>query len=545
MKARAKNIIVAGVSIAAFFGIASVAVLVINPEGVSQFTKKLTAKAKSVNTYSLPATLDLEQEFDKEKSHSEESNKDKEFFKSFVRVMKNLIPNIANKSKPALVFITAEKKVNVPQFNLSEEFFFPFLPPQFNGSPNRNNRRQSVETDGGSGFIVDLKNGYIITNSHVIDGADKITVTTADNVKYQAKILGSEKKVDIAVLKLENFKPSHSLKQVSLDDSNEVKVGEFVLALGAPFELPQTLTFGVVSALQRNSDVLGMESANSFIQTDAAINPGNSGGPLVNIDGRVIGMNTAIYSRNGTSVGIGFAIPSNTIRLVAESIINYGKLTQAYLGVRMLNLKNLDEAVLKELKLDPKVEGNTDGVLVVNVEPKSPASSAGLKPYDIIIGINKSPVKTAQDLQRQIIFIKPGSEVTVHIKRNGKKLEVKTVLVEPPENNDYRSSNDLDGKGGNATKESLSLSYGMTLTEKKLNNGKKVVIISNVQKGSIADRVKLSVGDTILTVDQKEVSSVMQVEKILRDRKESKSKVILLVVKNKGVERAVILQLNS
>ncbi len=528
MKARAKNIIFAGVSIAALFGVACAGMLILNPDEVSNITKSLTAQAS--NAYTLPPAV------------TTQTNSESAFLKSF----KKVFTGITKESRPALVFIIAEKKVAVRQneFPFPDDFFFPFMPPQFkNPGGNQRDKRQSVETDGGSGFIVDLKNGYIITNNHVIEGADKITVTTYDNRKYKAKVVGTAKNVDISVLKLEDFKPSNELKQVSLADSNEVEVGDWAIALGAPFELPQTLTMGVVSAIQRSSDTLGITGTNSFIQTDAAINPGNSGGPLVNLDGQVIGMNTAIYSKNGTSVGIGFAIPSNTIRLVADSIINNGKLTQVYLGVEMYDLNKFGDSAKKEMKIDP----NSDGALVMRVVPKSPAAAAGLQPYDIIQYVNNKPIKSSIDIQRQILFLKPGTSITLGVLRNGKKIDLKASVTELPSKstqNENKNDNDQDSNQD----KSLSFNYGLIiLPNNKFPNSDKGVAIAQVRKGSLAERAGLQDGDVIIQIDEQRVFSKNDVEKaFMKSEKDKKSIMRLKIIKKlDGSNAAAILELNS
>ncbi|KAB8028117.1 Do family serine endopeptidase [Fluviispira multicolorata] len=522
MKARAKNIVVASISIAALFGVASAGLLIFKPEAFRNMSDDLSAQA-STNTYALPP------------NQAPTPSPDAEFLKKF----KKVFSNVAEESSQALVFIVAEKKVNAPQYDFPDEFFFPFLPPQFKGGPNPrgNGKKQGIETDGGSGFIVDLKSGYIITNNHVIEGADKITVTTKDKKKYKAKIIGTAKNVDIAVLKLEDFKPTSELKQVNLANSNDVKVGDWVLALGAPFELEQTVTMGVVSAVQRTSDTLGINGANSFIQTDAAINPGNSGGPLVNLDGQVIGMNTAIFSKNGTSVGIGFSIPANTIRLVAESIINNGKLTQAYLGVEMYDLNKFGAAAMKEMKIEP----NTEGALVMRVVPGSPAAKSGLQPYDIIQSVNGETVKASSDIQRQIIFLKPGSNIKLGILRNGKKVELKATVTELPNS---KSDKNEDSETTEKSGKSLARNFGLSFSNKKSPTGKGVVV-GGVQQGSLADRAGIAQGDVIVSVNKEPVSNSKDVEKILEKAKKANSSMIFLLVEREDTQSAIILPLNS
>lgn len=456
------------------------------------------------------------------------SGTDVAFLKSFSKVFSS----ISKAASPALVLIVAEKKITVAQNDFPDDFFFPFMPPQFRG-PGGGRQKQGVETDAGSGFFVDLKNGYVITNNHVIDSADKITVSTYENKKYKAKLIGTAKNLDIAVLKLEDFKSSGTLQQLSLADSDKVEVGDWVLALGAPFDLPQTLTMGVVSALKRSSDTLGINGPNSFIQTDAAINPGNSGGPLVDLNGQVIGMNTAIYSKSGGSVGIGFAIPSNTIRLVSESLINNGKITQAYLGIEMYDLAKFTPQALKEMNVDP----NTEGGLVMRVVPNSPAAKAGLQPYDIIQSIDGKPVKSPSDIQAHVMFLKPGTTAKIGVQRNKKHMELDAVVTEAPKQQLGSSGEPReDGKKGN---QKLASKYGLALESRKGHSG---VAIAEIQRGSLADMAGLQKNDVILKVNQVGVNSPADVEKVLERSKSNSSNSIFLLIEREGDRFAVILQ---
>jgi serine protease Do len=446
------------------------------------------------------------------------------FLKSFSKVFSN----ISKSASPALVLIIAEKKVTVPQNDLGDDFFFPFLPPQFRG---QGRQKQGVETDAGSGFFVDLKNGYVITNNHVIDSADKITVSTYENKKFKAKLIGTAKNLDIAVLKLEDFKSYGQLQQLSLADSDKVEVGDWVVALGAPFDLPQTVTMGVVSALKRSSDTLGINGPNSFIQTDAAVNPGNSGGPLVDLNGQVIGMNTAIYSKSGGSVGIGFAIPSNTIRLVADSLINNGKVSQAYLGIEMYDLSKFSPQALKEMNVDP----NTEGGLVMRVVPNSPAAKAGLQPYDIIQSIDDKAVKSPSDIQAQVMFLKPGTAAKIGVQRNKKHMDLSAVVTEFPKQENQISNRDKEDRKKSSQK--WVSKYGLVL-----ESNKKHVVISDMQRGSVADMAGLQKRDVILQVNRVAVNSVEDVEKVLEKSQTNNSNSIFLLMERDGDRFAVVLQ---
>lgn len=460
------------------------------------------------------------------------------FLKSFSKVFSN----IAKEAKPALIMIMAEKKVvyNQPSF---DDFFFPFFPPEFGGPNGPRNphgrKKEGKETAGGSGFIVDLKNGYAITNNHVIEGADNITVTTFDNHKYKAKLVGTAKNVDVAVLKILDFKDGPQLKALNLADSDDVEVGDWSIALGAPFELPQTLTMGVVSAVKRSGDVLGINGPNNFIQTDASINPGNSGGPLLNIYGQVIGMNTAIFSRTGTSVGIGFAIPSNTIRFVADSIISTGKLTQSYLGVEMYDVSKFSPSVLKDMK----IPSNVDGGFIMRVLPNSPAAKAGLQPYDIIQSINGNNAKSMSEIQAQIMFAKPGSTIKVGILRDGKKLTLNAIVSELPGKISAKND-DIESQSASGTDEtSITNNYGFKLSDKKHAGGG--VIISSVYNGSLAEAVGLKVGDVMLQVNRTNVNSKEDVEQILKKAEKAGTSMLLLLVERDGNKTAIMLQVGE
>ncbi len=517
---KARRFMVAGVSTAALFGVISAGVIMFFPQELTKIRDVLSAQAA---TYKLPASA----------GPSSAASPDVAFLRSFSRVFSNL----AKETRPALIMIIAEKKVTVNQQQIGEDFFFPFIPPEFGGgSPfPRGRRQQGIETDAGSGFFVDLSNGYAITNNHVIDGAEKISVTTFDNHKYNAKVVGTAKNLDIAVLKLIDFKPNASLKQLSLADSDKVEVGDWVVALGAPFELPQTLTMGVVSAVKRSGDVLGLNGPNSFIQTDAPINPGNSGGPLVGIDGQAVGMNTAIFSKNGTSVGIGFAIPSNTIRLVADSLINNGKVTQAYLGIELYDVTKLGAKALKEMKIDSNIEGG----LVMRVLPGSPAAKAGLRPYDIIHTINGAVVHSPSEIQSQIMFLKPGTSIKLGILRNNQqKMLIANVAEAPTHTFDKSEKNQSQSP---RLESELRMKYGILLSSDKPKNGQGVQI-ERVEANSLAEMAGLQSGDVILQINKKDVSSLGDVSKLLDDTKKSGSGALFLLVERDGNQSAIILQ---
>lgn len=270
----------------------------------------------------------------------------------------------------------------------------------------------------GSGVITDAKNGYILTNAHVVSHAQTIIVTLSDGHRFKAKLIGSDPASDVAVIQV---KPNSHLTQAILGNSDDLKVGDFVAAIGNPFGLDQTVTSGIVSALQRNN--LGIEGYENFIQTDASINPGNSGGALINMKGEVIGINTAILAPEGVNVGIGFAIPINMAKSVMGQLIQFGSVKRGTIGVMVQNL-NPDLAASFHLS-------NTQGALVTQVLPGSPAQLAGVKAGDIIVNVNGRPVADAGEVRNAVGLLRTGNKVKVEVIRNGKTTSVTLVTRDP------------------------------------------------------------------------------------------------------------------
>lgn len=329
-----------------------------------------------------------------------------------LRSFSKIFVNIGKNTKPALVYIQTRAAVDGRQGRSSNQL------EQFFQGPNRGNGgRGNVQEGSGSGFIVDLKNGYVITNNHVIQGATEIQVGTYDDRNFKARVVGTDPSTDVAVLKLEGFSQGN-LKQVAFGDSDKAEVGDWVVALGAPFGLPQTLTVGVVSATGRTKVMGDTRQFEDFIQTDAAINPGNSGGPLLDLEGRVIGINTAILSRTGAYAGIGFAVPASIAKTVAEMLIRDGKVTRGFLGITMSDLADLSPENLQELRVNEA----THGVLVRDVSPGSPAEKANIKPYDVITALNGNSISNTSQLRNRVAFYTPGHEVTLGILRDGKPM---------------------------------------------------------------------------------------------------------------------------
>ncbi len=283
---------------------------------------------------------------------------------------------------------------------------------RFFNIPDQSSREQSA----GSGVIVDRARGYVLTNHHVINNAQEVVVTLKDRRTLKARLVGTDPGTDIAVLKIE----AAGLAELPFGDSDNMNVGDFVVAIGNPFGIGQTVTSGIVSALGRTG--LGIEGYEDFIQTDASINPGNSGGALVNLAGELVGINTAIIGPSGSSVGIGFAVPSNMVRSVMAQIIRYGEVRRGRVGV-------VTQDMTHELA-QTLATGSSDGAVVIKVEADSPAAKAGLKPRDIVTGVNGKPVRGSADLRNRMGLIPVGEEVELRVQRGAKALNLRLRIAE-------------------------------------------------------------------------------------------------------------------
>jgi len=407
---------------------------------------------------------------------------------------------IAEEVRPAVVNISAES-VSEDRFHtfMDDDFFRRFfgIPPE-GRTPNQPRMRRSESL--GSGFIF-TPDGYILTNSHVVQGADKVTVQLSDEHKYKAEIVGADKETDIAVLKIV---ADRSLPTIELGESDSILVGDWVMAVGNPFPnlgLDRTVTVGVVSAKGRQGLVFGdeMPSYQNYIQTDASINPGNSGGPLVNLAGEAIGVNSAIATPSGGNVGIGFAIPINMARDVAEQLMKSGTVTRGYLGIYPQN-------ITQELK-DANGLPGTEGILVAQVDPDTPADKAGLKVGDVITSFNGSKVNDAQQFRFLVAKEGPGAVAKMEVWRNG---AYKNINVKLGDRTEFVSKEQKMQKEETEDKSFLGLSVE-TLTQDNAAqyNVEYVpgVIITGVEPGSPADEGGLVVGDIILKMGNKEIKT--------------------------------------
>ncbi|HCM9375936.1 serine endoprotease DegQ [Enterobacter hormaechei] len=352
----------------------------------------------------------------------------------------------------------------------------------------------------GSGVIIDAAKGYILTNNHVISQADKISVQLNDGREFDAKLIGGDDQSDIALLQVQN--PSN-LTQIAIADSDKLRVGDFAVAVGNPFGLGQTATSGIVSALGRSG--LNLEGLENFIQTDASINRGNSGGALLNLNGELIGINTAILAPGGGSIGIGFAIPSNMAKTLSQQLIQFGEVKRGLLGIKGMEMS---ADIAKAFKLNVQ-----RGAFVSEVLPNSGSAKAGVKSGDIIVSLNDKPLSSFAELRSRIATTEPGAKVKLGLIREGKPLTVEVTL-------DKSTSS-------SASAEQISPALqGATLSDGQLKNGTKGITVTTVEKGSPAAQAGLHQDDVIVGVNRTRVQSIAEMRKVL----ESKPAVIALQI---------------
>ncbi len=443
--------------------------------------------------------------------------------------------SVVKKAGPAVVYIRVEKVMqnhnglnNQDPYGLfNDPFFERFFGPQFQHprqNPNNQAPRQFKQQAAGSGFIIS-KDGYILTNNHVVEKADSITVKLADKRELPAKVIGTDPQSDVALIKIE----ADNLPILPLGNSNKLEVGNWVIAIGSPFELSQTVTVGVVSAKGRSR--IGINDYENFIQTDAAINPGNSGGPLLNIYGEAIGINTAIFSRSGGYMGIGFAIPINMAKTVTEQLKKNGKVTRGWLGVM---IQDVDEALSKSFELD-----SAGGVLISEVQKNSPADKAGIKQGDILITMNERKLVDVPDLRNHIALMTPGSKVKFQLIRQGKIKHITVLIGEQPA--DFAQGEKIDKKKDNSLEE-----MGLTLQDLNAdlatqfgyqqNQG---VLIADVKPGTPAAEAGLAPGHLIEEINKIRVHNLKEMKQALKNLRSSKQ--LLLLVNLGDYRRYIVL----
>ena len=401
------------------------------------------------------------------------------------------------KATPAVVSIRITEAMNTSNQNLPPwmdknnplfDFIRPFMQPG-NGS-------QSPVIQGqGSGFIL-TPDGYILTNAHVVDNATDITVKLQDEREFPAKVTGKDKMSDVAILKID----AKELPTLNIGDSNNLKVGEWVVAIGSPFGFEHTVSAGVVSGITRN---LNEGSTVPFIQTDVAINPGSSGGPLLDMNGDVVGMNSQIYSQNGGYMGLSFAIPINLVMNVEDQLVHYGKVTRGRIGVYV---QSVNQSLAEAFKLDKPA-----GALVSQVQPDSPAAKGGLTPGDIILSVDNQPINDSAELARVVSGHKPGDTLHLELVRGGKHIN-KTVVVTK------LSEEQLADNGNPDTTDSGRL--GVVVQDLDANMKKQIdedhgVVVAQVS--GAAARAGVKKGDIILSVNSNPVSSVEDLQNLIKD----------------------------
>jgi len=412
---------------------------------------------------------------------------------------------------PAVVYISTEQTVKSRQRTPEQfrEFFGDEFFRRFFGDVPQG--REYKQRGLGSGFITS-KDGYILTNNHVVEAADKIKVTLSDKREFTAKVVGTDPKTDVAVIKIDG----ENLPTVTLGDSDTVEVGDWAIAIGNPYGLSQTVTAGIISAEGRSN--IGLNDYEDFIQTDAAINPGNSGGPLVNIDGEVIGINTAIFSRSGGYQGIGFAIPVNMAKSVQESLITEGKVVRGWLGVM---IQTVTPEIAKGFGLD-----EATGTLVGDVLKGGPAEKSGIQRGDVIISFDGQAVDGPNSLKNIVAATDVGKKVDVVVIRNGKK---KTITVKVGEQAAEGMQARAETSSEAVTKFGISV---QTLTpdiaEQLGYDEEKGVVISNVEQGSPAADAGLRRGDLIKEINKTEIESLGDYKKAMDEVGEEKSFLALI-----------------
>lgn len=352
----------------------------------------------------------------------------------------------------------------------------------------------------GSGVIINAAKGYVLTNNHVVNHAEKISVQLNDGREFDAKLIGSDDQSDIALLQLQN---ATNLTQIKIADSDSLRVGDFAIAVGNPFGLGQTATSGIISALGRSG--LNLEGLENFIQTDASINRGNSGGALLNLNGELIGINTAILAPGGGSIGIGFAIPSNMAQTLANQLIQFGEIRRGLLGIKGTEMS---ADIAKAFNLNVQ-----RGAFVSEVLANSGSAKAGIKPGDVIISLNGKPLSSFAELRSRIATTEPGTKVKLGLLRDGKPQEVEVTLDKST------------ASSANAEMIAPAL-QGATLSDGQLKDGTKGVTIAEVEKGSAAAQIGLHKDDVIIGVNRDRVRSIAEMRKVL----ESKPAVIALHV---------------
>lgn len=421
---------------------------------------------------------------------------------------------VAKDALPAVVFIDVETTIEIPQYGYRYQPFRDLFGRRGHMAVPQQLESKKYSREGqGSGFIIS-KDGYILTNNHVVKDADRITVILADERKFSAKIIGSDPKTEVALIKIDD---PQDLPFIEIGDSDALEVGEWVLAAGNPFGLTQTLTSGIVSAKGR--DGTGIAEYGEFIQTDAAINPGNSGGPLLNIEGEAIGINTAIYTRTGGYMGIGFAIPINQAIQIKNQLIEHGTISRSVLGIY---IQDIDEELAESFGLEEK-----GGILISQIIEDSAAEEAGLHEGDIIIEMEGEPVGKTAAFRNKVASTPPNTALKFRIFRNGKYKKISAITKAAEEDGFISHSQLLD-----------ELGFAIDDIDSDNEAHSRGVVITEVDHNTPAWRAGLKQGYYIESVNRKEVNSVSDFMKALKKNKDNN---LLLLISDGHGSRFVVL----
>ena len=422
---------------------------------------------------------------------------------------------ISEQVGPAVVKIDAERREKLGGFDMGEGDPFQDFWDRFFGQQRPRQPQERPVIAQGTGFFISA-DGYILTNNHIVEKAEKVAVNTAQGKEYEAKVIGTDSKTDIALIKID----AKDMPFATLGDSAQMKVGEWVLAIGNPYGLEHTVTAGIISAKGRQFDT---GSYQDFIQTDAAINRGNSGGPLINMKGEVVGITSNIFTPTGGNIGIGFAIPSNMAKKVVVQLKEKGRVVRGYLGIYP---QDVTDGMRKQFGLKDK-----KGAIISSVEPDSPAGRANIKQYDVVTEINGQPVENVNDLRFKIADLAPGTKVDLKVIRDGKEIPVKVTVEdqEPAQEKEQAAAPDKSiGLSLQALTPSLARRYGLRTTEG--------LLIMEVEPFSEAARKSLEPGMIIVEVNRARVTAVKEFENIVK--KATPDDELILLVRIESENRA-------
>ena len=409
---------------------------------------------------------------------------------------------------PAVVNISVVSQQQVRANPLMQDPFFR----RFFDIPEQ--QRSVPQQSAGSGVIVDADEGYVLTNHHVVANAEEILVTLADRRRFTATLIGSDEGTDVALLRID----ADDLTQIEVGNSDELQVGDFVVAIGNPFGLGQTVTSGIVSALGRSG--LNIEGYEDFIQTDASINPGNSGGALIDLDGRLVGINTAIIAPSGGNVGIGFAVPANMAGEVMEQLLEYGEVRRGRLGIL---IQDVTPDLAQALAL-----GTDAGAVVTQVEPESPAEAAGLQAGDVIVGFNGETVEGSADLRNKVGLVRLGAEVEIELLRDGGREQLTATIGSAA---GLSLSDGLSDQAGAVVDKLLGAEFRNLSADHRLYGDVEGVQVVRVEQGSPASRNGLRQGDIITAVNRRPVASVQALTSAVA---EAESAIALNIIRDEG-----------